>query len=154
MQTIYSRPHFTRVALLERSGAVLYRNEDKIEVHFVVHGCPTVHRVWPCADDVFREALVAFQDRMFQPPDRLKMQQVDAVRLLSAWMFKNRDHIHVLYLDSGEIAVCSLSVSCGRYSKKCTPNEGILIFLGTSRVVACSIWLDLPKFALADFLSQ
>jgi len=102
MQTIHSRPHFTRVALLERSGAVLYRNEDKIEVHFVVHGCPTVHRVWPCADDVFREALVVFQDQMFQPPDRLKMQQVDAVRLLSAWMFKNRDHIHVLYWTAEE----------------------------------------------------
>lgn len=96
MKTIHSRPHFTRVALLERSGAVLYRNEDRIEVHFVVHGCPTVHRVWPCAEDVFREALVVFQDRMFQPQDRLKMQQVDGISLLSAWMFKNRDHIHVL----------------------------------------------------------
>ena len=96
MQTIHSRPHFTRVALLERSGVVLYRNEDTTEVHFVVHGCPTVHRVWPCAEDIFREALVVFQDQMFQQPDRLKMQQVDAVSLLSAWMFKNRDHIHVL----------------------------------------------------------
>ncbi|MDE2771304.1 MAG: DEDD exonuclease domain-containing protein [Bacteroidota bacterium] len=96
MQTIHSRPHFTRVALLERSGAVLFRNEDKIEVHFVVNGCPTIHRVWPCAEDIFREALVEFQDRMFQPQDRLKMQQVDAASLLSAWMFKNRDQIHVL----------------------------------------------------------
>ena len=96
MQTIQSRPHFTRVALLERSGAVLYRNEDRIEVHFVVHGCPTVHRVWPCAEEIFREALVVFQDQMFQPQDRLKMQQVDAASLLSAWMFKNRDRIHVL----------------------------------------------------------
>lgn len=96
MQTIHSRPHFTRVALLERSGAVLYRNEDKVEVHFVVHGCPTIHRVWPCAEEIFREALAVFQDRMFQPQDRLKIQQVDAASLLSAWMFKNRDHIHVL----------------------------------------------------------
>lgn len=96
MKTIHSRPHFTRVALLERSGAVLYRNEDKIEVHFVVHGCPTLHRVWPCGEDVFREALVVLQNQMFQPQDRLKMHQVDAVSLLSSWMFKNRDHIHVL----------------------------------------------------------
>ena len=96
MQTIHSRPHFTRVALLERSGAVLYQNEDNIEVHFVVHGCPTVHRVWPCAEDTFREALVVFQDQMFQPQDRLKMQQIDAASLLSAWMFKNRDRVHVL----------------------------------------------------------
>ena len=96
MKTIHSRPHFTRVALLERSGAVLYRNEDKIEVHLVAHGCPTVHLVWPCAEDIFREALAVFQDQMSQKPDRLKMQQVDAVSLLSAWMFKNRDHILVL----------------------------------------------------------
>ncbi len=96
MKMIHSRPHFTRVALLERSGAVLYRNEDKIEVHFVVHGCPTLHRFWPCDEDVFREALVVFQDQLLQPQDRLKMHQVDAVSLLSTWMFKKRDHIHVL----------------------------------------------------------
>ena len=96
MQTIHLRPHFTRVALLERSGVVLYRNDDKIEVHFVVHGCPIAHRVWPCAQDVFREALVEFHDQLFQTQDRLTMQQVDAISLLSAWMFKKRDHIHVL----------------------------------------------------------
>jgi DNA polymerase-3 subunit epsilon len=96
MKTIHLRPHFTRVALLERSGAVLYRNEGKIEVHFVVHGCPVTHRVWPCAEDFFREALVVFRDRLAQPQDRLKMQQADAVRLLSTWMFQKRDHIHVL----------------------------------------------------------
>ena len=96
MQTIHSRPHFTRVALLERSGVVLYRNDDKIEVHFVVHGCPIVHRVWPCAQDVIREALVEFHDQLFQTQDRLTMQQVDAISLLSAWMFKKRDHIQVL----------------------------------------------------------
>lgn len=97
MKTIHSRPHFTRVALLKRSGAVLYRNEDKIEVHFVAHGCPTLHWVWPCDEDVFGEALVVFQDQVLQPQDRLKMQHVDAVSLLSAWMFKKRDHIHVLF---------------------------------------------------------
>ena len=96
MQAHHSRPHFTRVALLERSGAVLCRNEDKIEVHFVVYGCPTAHLVWPCTEDIFREALVVFQDQMFRQQDRLKMQQVDAVSLMSTWMFKNRDHLHVL----------------------------------------------------------
>lgn len=97
METIHSRPHFTRIALLERSGTVLYPNENKVEVHFVVHGFPTIHRVWPCAEDVFREALAVFHDQMSQPRDRLTMQQVDAVSLLGTWMFKNRDHIRVLF---------------------------------------------------------
>lgn len=100
MKTIHSRPHFLCTALLERTGAVLYTLKGKIEIHFMAYGFPIAHAVWPCDPDTFNAVKSIFHERVLYPPDRLTMQQVDAITVLGAWMFKERESISVLPLTS------------------------------------------------------
>ena len=100
MKTIQSRPHFLRTALLERTGAVLCTLNGKTEVHFMAYGFPIAHAVWPCDPDTFDAVKSTFHKRVLHPPDRLTMQQVDAITVLGAWMFKERERISVLPLTS------------------------------------------------------
>ena len=102
MKTIHSRPHFLRTALLERTGAVLYTLNGKVEIHFMAYGFPIAHAVWPCDPNIFDTMKSTFHERVHHPPDRLTMQQVDAITVLGAWMFKERESILVLPLISNE----------------------------------------------------
>ncbi len=100
MKLIQVRPLFTRTPLLKRTGAVVYRLDDKKEIHFMAYGCPVGHVRWPCEDELFQSFRAEFHDQVKSPPERLNMQQVDAISLLGMWMFKERDHISVLPLNS------------------------------------------------------
>ncbi len=102
MKNIHSRPHFLRIALLERTGAVLYTLKEKTEVHFMAYGFPIAHAVWPCDPNTFDTVKTIFHEWVLHPPDRLTMQQVDAITVLGAWMFKERESISVLPLTSIE----------------------------------------------------
>ncbi len=96
MELIYARPSFMRTALLDRTGAVLYTMEDKTEIHFMAYGCPVAHVVWPCDDDLFHSSKAEFHARAKHSPERLSVQQVDAISLLGMWMFKELKYISVL----------------------------------------------------------
>ena len=96
MRTIHARPYFLRTPLLERRGAVLYPWKNKIEVHFMAYGAPVAHIVWPCDQQILDAAKTEFHNQMCRPPDRLSMQQVDAIRLFGSWMFRERENVSVL----------------------------------------------------------
>ncbi|MCY4204918.1 MAG: exonuclease domain-containing protein [Bacteroidetes bacterium] len=100
MKTIHARPKYFRTALLDRTGAILYKKRGQSEVHFMTYGSPVAHVAWPCDQKTFDEARGKFHKEVLHPPDRLTMQQVDAIRLLGAWMFKERDNISVLTLEA------------------------------------------------------
>lgn len=98
MNAIHSRPHFFRIPLLERTGAVIYMFDGKIEIHFMAYGIPIAHTVWPCDQNIFKKVKSSFHKETLHQPSRLTMQQVDAISVLAAWMFKQRNRITVLPL--------------------------------------------------------
>ena len=66
----------------------------------MAYGFPIAHAVWPCDPGTFGTVKSIFHERVLHPPDRLTMQQVDAITVLGAWMFKERESISVLPLTS------------------------------------------------------
>ena len=102
MESVDMRPNFLRTALLERTGAVLYVQKDSMEIHFMAHGIPVAHIIWPCDQEILDAAKAKFYSQVHQPPDRLSLQQVDAIRILGSWMFREREHISVLVLSAGD----------------------------------------------------
>ena len=102
MQAVLSRPHFMRVPLLERSGVILHPRGDVTEVHFLAFGGAIAHLLWPCNQEMLYEAMREFHERVGDPPDRLTMHQIDSIRTVGVWMYRERDHITVLPLDRNE----------------------------------------------------
>lgn len=101
VKRIHSRPQFLRTPLLERTGAAIHTFKGKIEVHFMACGVPVAHSKWPCDQNAFNQVKATFHERVLDAPDRLSRQQMDAVRVLGAWMFRERAGITVLPLAIG-----------------------------------------------------
>ncbi len=100
MTSIHSRPNFLRIPLLKRTGVVIHTFNATAEVHFIAYGFPIAHIVWPSSSKILDTAKTMFKKRVLHPPDRLSMQQVDAITILGSWMFKERGRITVLLLAS------------------------------------------------------
>ena len=102
LEAVNACPHFLKTELFNRSGAVLYALNNKIEVHFMAFGIPAVHVVWPCDKEVLRVAETKFFSFAEKPPERFTMQQLDRISLFGSWMFREREKISVLPLLPGE----------------------------------------------------
>lgn len=98
LETVESRPHFLRTPLLNRTGAILYQEQETFEIHLMVCGAPVAHVLYPCKEPDLQDATTKFHQYVLHPPTRITMQHVDRTSILGAWMFKQQDHISVLPL--------------------------------------------------------
>ncbi len=102
LQSIGLRPHFLKTPLLDRTGAVVYQCKQETEIHFMISGVPVSHLKWTGDQEILEQTKSSFYDDARQTSDRLSAQQVDAMSVFGAWMFKEKDHISVVSLSKDE----------------------------------------------------
>jgi len=102
LESLQSRPCFLRTPLLERTGTVVYHGETSTEIHFMVCGVPISHFKRTSDQKHIKEAKAKFYEYANTPFHRVSAQQVDAISILGAWMFKEKDRISVLPYRNGE----------------------------------------------------
>ena len=96
LESIDSRPHFLRTPLLNRTGVILYQDQQTFEIHFMVYGAPVAHMRYPCKESDLQAATTKFHQLVLDLPTHITMPHVDRTSILGAWMFKQQNHIRVL----------------------------------------------------------
>jgi len=96
LESIQSRPDFLRTPLLERTGLVVYQRKPSTEIHFMVCGVPVVHLKWTGDHDLLKTATSKFYEDAVTSVDRVTAHHMDAISVMGAWMYKQKNHISVI----------------------------------------------------------